>query len=89
MIFVLIIVWKYHIVRGSAPSVLSLRDVNLHRERRKLWNRGFTSASLKEYQPILTSRVLQLVDELKKRCALADSEPKKPVDLASWIAYFS
>lgn len=77
-----------HNIPGSIPNIATIPDVDSHRERRKLWNRAFTTSALKDYQPMVAARVLQLDDELSKRAAKID-EGSKPVNLAEWMAFFT
>ncbi|KAJ6502030.1 cytochrome P450 [Mycena sanguinolenta] len=61
-------------------SLLSLRG-EAHANRRRVWNRGLSSESLKEYETILAKRVTQLMDRLE--------ELSGPVDIAAWFSYFT
>ncbi|EJD02377.1 high nitrogen upregulated cytochrome P450 monooxygenase 2, partial [Fomitiporia mediterranea MF3/22] len=81
--------WAIHTKPGTTPHVVALRDVNKHRERRKLWKYGFTSAAIKDYQPIMANRLLQLVEELGKGCSSDNGNHGNHVDLAQWIGYFA
>ena len=63
--------------------LIGIRDSAEHARRRKPWNRAFSSAALKEYQPIVAKRVSQLVDLLGRQT------DGKAVDLAQWISYFT
>ena len=83
------VVWDAHTIPGTPPHLLSLRDVKLHHERRKLWNRAFTTSSLKDLQPTVESRVLELVGELGKRVSPQLGGKAVSVDLAQWIANFT
>ena len=82
---ILCVVWVAHGVPGTTPSITSLQDVDAHYERRKLWNQGFATATLKELQPAVENRVLELVDELSKRSSPSGGE-KVPLDLALWMS---
>ncbi|KAL5511139.1 hypothetical protein ACEPAH_4354 [Sanghuangporus vaninii] len=81
--------WIIHNRPGTSANIVALRDVKQHHERRKLWNRGFTTASLKELQPAIENRVLELVGELGKRVSLEFGEKGVPLDLAQWLANFT
>ncbi|KAL5489839.1 hypothetical protein ACEPAI_4671 [Sanghuangporus weigelae] len=81
--------WIAHVRPGTVPSIVALRDVDRHAERRKLWNHGFTTAALKELQPIVENRVLELAEELDKRTSLKSEEKEKSLDLALWMSYFA
>ena len=72
----------------TPPDLISIPDVNEHRERRKLWNHGFTTSALRDYQPILSNRVLQLAENLNKRAG-KDSYKGEPLDLAEWVGFFA
>ncbi|KAK1231866.1 hypothetical protein PQX77_005003 [Marasmius sp. AFHP31] len=51
-------------------------------DRRRVWSRGFTSESLKEYQPIIVSRGNEMSEGLAAR---AGSE----LDLEKWLAFYT
>ncbi|KAL5497722.1 hypothetical protein ACEPAH_2653 [Sanghuangporus vaninii] len=74
---------------GTTPSLVALRNVDLHNERRKLWNHGFTSASIKELQPAVESRVLELVEELSRRVSPSIEGKENSLDLALWLSNFT
>ena len=61
--------------------LISLPDTTEHSRRRKPWNRAFSSASLKEYQPVISRRVVQLVQALQAQEGV--------LDLAEWISFFT
>ena len=54
-----------------------------HANRRRLWNRGLSTESLRQYESVLADRVKQLMDHLTD-AALLDS-----VDLSRSIGYFT
>ncbi|KAJ6490679.1 cytochrome P450 [Mycena vitilis] len=64
----------------STRSLLSLHG-EAHANRRKIWNRGMSSESLKDYESILAKRVTQLVARLEGLTG--------PVDIAKWFNYFT
>ncbi|KAJ7735244.1 cytochrome P450 [Mycena maculata] len=64
----------------STRSLLVLRG-EAHANRRRIWNRGMSSESLKEYETILEKRVAQLVDRLEAFSG--------PVDISEWLNYFT
>jgi cytochrome P450 len=39
-----------------------------HAHRRRLWNRGMSTESLKQYELIIEKRAYQLVHSLEKQC---------------------
>ena len=70
--------------RAMHPPVYSLltqRDPVEHARRRRPWNRAFSTAALKEYEPIVAKRVSQLVEGISQR--------KGVTDLAQWISFFT
>ncbi|CCM04655.1 uncharacterized protein FIBRA_06839 [Fibroporia radiculosa] len=64
-------------------NLIGARNKQQHTEARRVWNRAFTSASVKRYEPIVIRRASQLVDALKKRAG------NEEVDLSQWLSYFS
>ena len=82
-------VWVALTAPGTIPGIVALRDKQQHHQRRKLWNHGFTSASIKELQPSLESRVLELVEELSKRACPKAKENVNSIDLALWFSNFT
>ncbi|GJE86759.1 cytochrome P450 [Phanerochaete sordida] len=61
--------------------LISLPDDAEHARRRRSWNRAFSSAAVKEYQPIVAQRATQLIHALQ--------EQQGVVDLAQWMSYFT
>ncbi|KAJ7709643.1 cytochrome P450 [Mycena rosella] len=66
-----------------APLNLVVLQGEGHANRRRLWNRGMSTESLKEYEAIIAKRATQLLD-----CVASAPDPNI-VDLAAWISYFS
>ncbi|KAK7029615.1 hypothetical protein VNI00_014313 [Paramarasmius palmivorus] len=64
-------------------SILGLRSLKEHSQRRRLWDRGLNKAALKDYDMPLAARTTELVDNLVRKC---DTEV---VDFAQWLSYFS
>ena len=64
------------------PSLIAIRNLDEHARVRKRWNRAFSTASVKEYEPIIVRRTLQLAEELGKRT-------ESVVDLAEWLSFFT
>lgn len=65
----------------TAPNNLIAMRGDSHAKRRRLWNRGMNSESLKEYEQLIDRRAQQLVERLEASSG--------PVDLAAWLGYFS
>ncbi|KAI0081603.1 high nitrogen upregulated cytochrome P450 monooxygenase 2 [Panus rudis PR-1116 ss-1] len=74
--------WLGRIMSPPTPSVIAIRDPVQHMERRKGWNRAFTSAAVKEYEVPLIRRVKQLAELLL-------SHKGEPFDLSEAIDYFT
>ncbi|KLO08951.1 high nitrogen upregulated cytochrome P450 monooxygenase 2 [Schizopora paradoxa] len=78
---------KGHLWEARRPpvepiAVISIREPVRHSQRRSAWNKAFTSASIKEYEPSLVRRVQQLVE-----CLEANSNTR--IDLAYWLSCFT
>ncbi|KAJ3557180.1 hypothetical protein NM688_g1609 [Phlebia brevispora] len=52
--------------------LLGLRDPHEHFLRRKPWSRALNMSAIKEFQPVLTSRVAQLVESIGKQEGVFD-----------------
>ncbi len=61
--------------------LIAIMDPIEHARRRKPWNRAFSTAALKEYQPIVTRRTAQLIEGLMGEVGTTD--------LAKWISYYA
>lgn len=68
-------------VGHQALPLISCQDPVEHARRRRPWNRAFSTSSLREYQPVIARRALQLLDALQNQ----GSE----LDLAQWISFFA
>ncbi len=65
--------------RTLTPTILNLSG-DEHANRRRVWNRGFSTESLREYEDIIARRVEQLIEKI----GAIDG----PVDLSSWLSFF-
>lgn len=63
----------------SPNNILNLSG-DEHANRRRVWNRGFSTESLREYEDIIARRVEQLIEKI----GAIDG----PVDLSSWLSFF-
>lgn len=68
---------------GTTPSLISTRSTREHAMRRKPWTRAFSPSSVKEYEPFVQRRALQLAGELEKRSVLGS------IDLTDWFNFFA
>jgi cytochrome P450 len=66
----------------SETALSSIRDHEEHKSRRKIWDRAFSIASLKNYQPFIALRVQQLCNQFDRI-----AERREVVDLQEWIHY--
>ncbi|KAI0641498.1 high nitrogen upregulated cytochrome P450 monooxygenase 2 [Trametes meyenii] len=55
------------ILTATDLPMIGLMDPVVHAERRKPWNRAFSATALKEYEPLIASRVSQLVQVLERQ----------------------
>lgn len=60
--------------------LIGIRDSAEHLRRRRPWFRAFSSAALKEYQPIVAKLASQLVQVISER---------KRVDFVHWVHLFT
>ncbi|KAI0772161.1 cytochrome P450 [Irpex lacteus] len=73
--------WNGRTFHNPQPGLIALRRSAAHAAQRKAWNRAFNTVALREYEPIIRSRVTQFVDALSKQnCA---------IDLAQWLSFFT
>lgn len=70
--------------------MIAMRTIHEHIGRRKRWNRAFSTISVKEYEPVVIKRALQLADELQRRSSKDDyTQTESSLDLARWLSFFS
>lgn len=69
--------------------LIATRSLHDHARRRKRWNRGFSTVSVKDYEPIITRRALQLVQELERRSGVDSGRGRQSLDLAQWFSFFT
>ncbi|KAL0566743.1 hypothetical protein V5O48_015261 [Marasmius crinis-equi] len=65
------------------PGALIQLSGEEHKSRRRVWSRGFSSESLKEYEPILRRRAAQLADRL------LEQTKSTHIDLLMWLNFLS
>ena len=61
-------------------NLVGVRDIPLHLQRRRPWNRGLRQSELKEYEPLIAERAQLLVQRLKDHSG--------SFDLGLWFSYF-
>ncbi|EKM54590.1 uncharacterized protein PHACADRAFT_163000 [Phanerochaete carnosa HHB-10118-sp] len=62
-------------------GLIIIRDPVEHARRRRPWARAFSTAALKEYEPVVVKRATQLCEQLAVQ--------KGSIDLAMWLSLFS
>lgn len=77
-------VWDARRNPYGARSLLAIRDQREHTRRRKPWTRAFSTTAVKDYEPIVQKRALQLMRELEKKAKM-----DVPVNLSDWMKSFT
>ena len=62
------------------PPLIGIRDGAEHAKRRRTWNRGFNPTAMRQYEPAVRERVLQLLEAIVQRGR---------VDLGETFGYFA
>ncbi|KZT11544.1 cytochrome P450 [Laetiporus sulphureus 93-53] len=65
-------------------NLIAARDKRVHAEARRVWNRAFTPAFIKAYEPIITRRLEELMDRLREA-----TTQRKQVDVAQLLSWFA
>ena len=73
-------VWEGRAFKPPVLALVGLRDVAEHARRRQPWNRAFSTAALKGYEPVVAKHGAQLVEILAER---------RVVDFKHWIHLFT
>jgi hypothetical protein len=66
--------------KDTPPSIVCMSG-EAHTAKRRVWNRAMTSASIREYEPLVVKRASQLISRLRDQTG--------PVDLVSWVDFFA
>lgn len=77
-------VWNGRRNPDAPAPIVATRSSKDHAAKRVFWSHAFSSASIREYQPVLGRRALQLAEELEKRARAEES-----VNLAEWMSHFA
>ena len=72
--------WHARALHAPVVALSAVNDHAEHAQRRRTWTRGFSPAALKDYEEIISKRVVQLTETLSAR---------KSVDLARLFGYFA
>jgi len=68
--------------RSDPPSLIATRDLAVHAQKRRRWNRAFNSAALKDYEEIIREKSKEFVESLGNRL-------EQEIDLNEWMGYFT
>ncbi|KLO13822.1 high nitrogen upregulated cytochrome P450 monooxygenase 2 [Schizopora paradoxa] len=79
--------WDAYHTPDGMESLIAMRNPAEHLKRRRLWNRAFSSASVKEYEPTVRSRVRQLAECLHRLGPKTSADT--PVDLSHTFGCFT
>ncbi|KAI3289225.1 hypothetical protein DTO002I6_6967 [Penicillium roqueforti] len=75
--------WYSHVSDDSSKiSLNSTRDPNIHRRRRKAWDRGFSMKAISLYEPIVQNKVNVLATQIRSRL-------NQPLDAAQWTMFLA
>ncbi|KAJ5648973.1 uncharacterized protein N7484_002696 [Penicillium longicatenatum] len=75
--------WYSHVSDDNTQNSLnSTRDPNIHRRRRKAWDRGFSIQALALYEPSVQRKMNVLATQIRSRLT-------KPLDVSQWMMYFA
>ncbi|KAL2826293.1 cytochrome P450 [Aspergillus cavernicola] len=72
----------WYTVLEPRVSLLMSRDKKEHARRRKVWDQGFSSKALRDYEPRVSHYTEQLLAAIGERVG-------GPMDMASWFNYYS
>ncbi|KAL4746149.1 hypothetical protein BDW72DRAFT_207594 [Aspergillus terricola var. indicus] len=75
--------WYSHVSDDKTKiSLNSTRDPDVHRRRRRAWDRGFSMKALATYEPRVQHKLEVLVSQIHSHLG-------QPLDIAQWTMYFS
>lgn len=72
--------WWARTLHPPILSLVAIRDGSEHARRRRTWNRGFNPIAMKRYEPMIRTRVSQLLEVIAQRGR---------VDLSELFSYFT
>ncbi|KAF7974446.1 hypothetical protein HWV62_12184 [Athelia sp. TMB] len=74
--------WYNRAPAGSPGALITYRDRDQHKARRRLWDRAFSTASVKGYDDLIIARMRELTAQFEKRSG-------QIIDLSLWVSFFS
>ncbi|GJE85094.1 cytochrome P450 [Phanerochaete sordida] len=72
--------WQGRSLNAPIQALIGIRDNASHARRRRPWTRAFSSAALRNYEPVIARRGAQFVELLAE---------KKRVDFGHWVHLFA
>ncbi|KAL2838069.1 cytochrome P450 monooxygenase [Aspergillus pseudodeflectus] len=72
----------WYTVLEPRVSLQMVRDKKEHARRRKVWDQGFSSKALRDYEPRVTLYTNQLIEAIGKNVG-------NPMNMAKWFNYYS
>ncbi|KAE8375424.1 cytochrome P450 [Aspergillus bertholletiae] len=72
----------WYTVSEPRVSLQTARDRKEHARRRKVWDQAFSSKALRDYEPRVSSYIVQLLEAVRKNVG-------NPMDMAKWFNYYS
>ena len=75
------------LLKADTLTMVALQDTEEHLRRRRAWLRGFSPTALKEYEPLIARRAVQLRDRLLQ--VTNEAKDGRPVALDEWFNFFS
>ena len=73
------------------PHLLAQRDLALHAQQRKPWDRAFSAGAMKDYETIVAKRSRHLVrrwQEIIHEQNTGSTGQSAILDLSDWMGYF-
>ncbi|KZP25828.1 cytochrome P450 [Athelia psychrophila] len=74
--------WHNRFPAGAPNPLVSIRDIAQHKARRRLWDRAFSTASVKSYDELVIRRTRELCEAFEKRSG-------QVLDFSAWMSFFS
>lgn len=72
---------------GGHRNLHAVRDLQLHAELRKPWNKAFGKGPLHDYEVAMVKNASVLVGRLHELCE--NSETGQSIDIAKWLSFYA
>ncbi|KAF3401649.1 putative sterigmatocystin biosynthesis monooxygenase stcW [Penicillium rolfsii] len=77
--------WYAHVSNDvKNVSIHMTRDLEVHRLRRRAWDRGFSTKSVLSYEPLITAKADMLLAQIQHHMGQSGS-----VEVTRWMSFFS